>query len=38
MVTKMKLGIKAKGRDVIGRNGEYELREPAAAYNSILNH
>ena len=31
--TKEKLGIKAKGRQVVGMNGTYELREPAAPYS-----
>jgi hypothetical protein len=26
-------GIKAKGRQVVGMNGTYELREPAAPYS-----
>ena len=30
--TKEKLGIKAMGREVIGANGSYELREPETAY------
>ena len=30
--TKDRLGIKAKGRRVLGEDGSYELREPAAAY------
>ena len=30
--TKDRLEIKAKGRRVLGENGSYELREPAAAY------
>ena len=30
--TKGQLGIKAKGRRVLGEDGSYELREPAAAY------
>ena len=32
--TKEKLGIKAKGRQVVGTNGTYELREPGAPYSS----
>jgi len=36
--TKEKLGFKAKGREVIGRDGRYELRESAAPYNGILGH
>jgi len=30
--TKDRLGIKAKGRRVLGEDGSYEVREPAAAY------
>lgn len=30
--TNEKLGIKAKGRQVTGENGTYQLREPAASY------
>jgi len=30
--TKERLGIKARGRKVLGENGTYELREPQAAY------
>ena len=30
--TKERLWIKAKGRRVLGENGSYEVREPAAAY------
>lgn len=36
--TKEKLGVKAKGREVIGGNGSYELRERQAAYKGILGH
>jgi putative transposase len=36
--TKEKLGAKGIGRDVIGRDGSYELREPPASYNGILAH
>ena len=32
--TKQQLGIKAKGRQVIGGNGTYELREPALSYTA----
>jgi hypothetical protein len=35
---KEKLGYKAKGRDVIGANGSYELRESLAPYKGILGH
>jgi putative transposase len=31
-MTKEKLGYKVKGREVIGGNGSYQLREPPAAY------
>lgn len=34
--TKEKLGIKAMGRDVIGENGPYELREPETPYGANL--
>ena len=30
--TKDRLGIKAKGRRVLGEDGSYDLREPTAAY------
>ena len=32
--TRERLGIKAKGRRVLGDNGRYELREPKAAYKT----
>ena len=35
-VTKERLGIKAKGRKVVGENGRYELREPAAPYKGYF--
>lgn len=38
MATKEKLGFKAKGREVIGGNGSYEIKESAAPYNGILGH
>jgi putative transposase len=38
MMTKEKLGIKAKGREVVGEDGSYALRESPAPYNSILGH
>jgi len=38
MTTKEKLGIKAKGREVVGEDGSYMLRESAAPYSSILGH
>jgi putative transposase len=36
--TKEKLGIKGQGREVIGADGSYELRESSAAYKAILGH
>jgi len=36
--TKEKLGLKAKGREVIGGDGSYELRESPAPYSGILGH
>jgi hypothetical protein len=36
--TKEQLGFKARGREVIGREGSYELRESAAPYEGILGH
>ncbi len=36
--TKEKLGLKAKGREVVGRDGSYELRESPAAYKVIFGH
>jgi len=36
--TKEKLGIKAKGRDVFGTDGSYELREDAASYKPLFEH
>ena len=38
MMTKEKLGIKAKGREVVGEDGSYVLRESPAPYNGILGH
>lgn len=38
MMTKEKLGIKAKGRAVVGEEGSYVLREPAAPYDGIFGH
>ena len=35
-MTKEKLGIKAKGREVVGEDGSYVLQEPPAPYNSIF--
>ncbi len=36
--TKDKLGIKGKGREVIGVDGSYELRESIAPYRGVLGH
>jgi hypothetical protein len=36
--TKEELGFKAKGREVIGGVGSYELRESPASYRAILGH
>ncbi len=36
--SKEKLGVKGKGREVIGGDGSYELREPTASYKGILGH
>lgn len=36
--TKDKLGVKGKGREVIGGDGSYELRESPAPYKGILGH
>ena len=36
--TKEKLGIKGKGREVIEKDGSYELRESAERYKVILGH
>jgi hypothetical protein len=38
MMTKEKLGIKAKGREVLGEDGSYALRESPAPYNGILGY
>jgi putative transposase len=38
MATKEKLEVKAKGREVIARDGTYELREPPGPYKGILEH
>ncbi len=35
---KRELGIKAIGREIMGENGTYELREPEVSYNGILAH
>ena len=37
-MTKEKLGIKAKGREVVGGHGSYMLQESSAAYKGILGH
>jgi putative transposase len=34
--TKEKLGFKAKGREVVDRDGNFELKEAQAAYRGIL--
>jgi putative transposase len=36
--TKDKLGIKAKGRDVFGTDGSYELREDPGHYKQLFEH
>ena len=36
--TKEKLGVKGKGREVIGADGSHELRESPAPYRGILRH
>jgi hypothetical protein len=43
--TKEKLGVKGKGREVVGGDGSYELRESLAPYsgnlgqeNAVLRH
>jgi hypothetical protein len=36
--TKDKLGVKGKGREVIGADGSYELRESPVPYRGILGH
>ncbi|MCK7504601.1 MAG: hypothetical protein MZV70_11280 [Desulfobacterales bacterium] len=36
MMTKEKLGIKAKGREVVGEDGSYALRECPVPYKTIL--
>jgi hypothetical protein len=38
IITKEKLGIKAKGRAVAGKDGSYVLRESPVPYHSILRH
>ena len=35
---KEKLGDKGLGREVIGRDESFELREPPASYKGILDH
>jgi len=37
-ITKEKLGFKAIGREVVGGDGGYVVREPPAPYNGILRH
>jgi len=36
--TKEKLGVKAKGRDVVGGDGSFALRESRAPYGGTLGH
>jgi hypothetical protein len=36
--TKEKLGVKVKGREVMGNDGSYVLRESPAAYEGVLGH
>jgi hypothetical protein len=36
--TKERLGIKAVGREVMGMEGAYELREPAVSYEANFDH
>jgi hypothetical protein len=36
--TKEELGFKAKGREVVGGNGSFELKESLTAYRGILEH
>jgi hypothetical protein len=36
--TKEKLGLKAKGRKMVGGDGSYKLRESPAPYKGILGH
>jgi hypothetical protein len=31
-----KLGVKAKGRQVLGENGSYQLRDPVAYYTGNI--
>jgi len=38
MMTKEKLGIKAKGREMVGEHGSYALRESPAPYDGILGY
>jgi len=35
---KERLGFKARGREVTGKDGSYELKEPPAPYSGILGH
>jgi len=37
-ITKERLGFKAQGREVIGEDGRYELKESPAPYNGISRH
>jgi len=38
MAAKEKLGFKAKGREVVGRDGSFELKEEQLPYRGILRH
>ena len=38
MATKEKLGVKATGRELVGGDGSYELRESPARYSGILGY
>jgi len=36
--TQAKLGLKGRGRDVVGEDGSYELRESPVSYRAIVKH
>jgi putative transposase len=38
IATKEKLWIKARGRELIGVDGSYELKESSAPYSGVLGH
>jgi hypothetical protein len=38
VATKSTLGIKGQGREVIGSDGSYELRESPSSYTIIFEH